>query len=279
MPSIHSALRKASKQLKHTSDSPVLDAEVLLCVVLQQARSHLKAWPEKQLTTEQWAAFQSLLNKRQAGFPVAYLTGKREFWSREFKVTPDVLIPRPETELLIELALSIIPQNKPLQIADLGTGSGAIAITLAAERPAINVTATDVSTAALQVAQQNARQLNVTNIRFVKSHWFDQLAGALFDIVLSNPPYIAAGDPHLRQGDLRFEPAQALISGPHGLKDVTSITDTARYHLKPGGHLLVEHGFDQQQQVQSVFKQFHYQNIFTHADLSGLPRATEGQLN
>lgn len=275
--SIQSALKEAKEALAPTSDSPHLDAEVLLCYVVGKNRAYLKTWPERQLTERQQQQFLDLIHQRQRGFPVAYLIGRREFWSREFWVTPDVLIPRPETELLVELALNLIPENESLQIADLGTGSGIIALTLAAERPAIQVTATDASATALQVAQQNARQLNVANVQFVKSDWFKQLDGAVFDAVISNPPYIAAGDPHLQQGDLRFEPPQALASGEQGMKDINAIAETARNHLKAAGHLLIEHGFDQQAQVQAVFNRYHYRNVRTFTDLAGLPRVTGGE--
>ncbi len=274
---IHSVIRNAASQLKASSDSPLLDAEVLLCFVLQKKRVYLKTWPERALTPEQANQFQSLVKKRRHGLPVAYLTGRREFWSREFLVTRDVLIPRPETELLIEVSLELIPPDQHLKLADLGTGSGIIAITLAAERPGLEVTATDLSPLALALARKNARQLNISNIQFHQSHWFDDLEESNFDFVVSNPPYIAKDDPHLQQGDLRFEPNSALISESQGLGCIETIANTARNHLLPGGYLLVEHGYDQQEQARKIFQQYQYTNLQTHIDLSGQPRVTLGQ--
>jgi release factor glutamine methyltransferase len=218
-----------------------------------------------------------LLKKRYTGHPIAYLTGTREFWSRDFITTPDVLIPRPETELLIELCLELMPDNTPRRLIDLGTGSGAIAITLAAERPAIEVTATDYSAKALTIARQNARQLGINNIQFCQSYWFDSVAKSEFDIIVSNPPYIAPNDPHLHEGDLRFEPTMALIAEQQGLQDIHSIAKTASAFLNPGGRLLIEHGYDQQEQVQSIFANYPYTNIQTHTDLSSLPRVTSAR--
>ncbi len=274
---IHSVIRDAASRLKASSDSPLLDAEVLLCFVLQKKRVYLKTWPERALTPEQSNQFQSLVKKRRHGLPVAYLTGRREFWSREFLVTRDVLIPRPETELLIEVSLELIPPDQHLKLADLGTGSGIIAITLAAERPGLEVTATDLSPPALDLARKNALQLNISNIQFQQSHWFDDLEESNFDFVVSNPPYIAKDDPHLQQGDLRFEPNSALISESQGLGCIETIANTARNHLRPGGYLLVEHGYDQQEQARKIFQQYQYTNVQTHIDLSGQPRVTLGQ--
>lgn len=277
MTPIQSVIITATKQLEQTSDSPALDAEVLLCFILGRQRSYLRAWPEKLLLPEQEDRFMSLLEKRYAGHPIAYLTGTREFWSRDFITTPDVLIPRPETELLIELCLDLIPDNTPQTLIDLGTGSGAIAITLAAERPAIEVTATDYSAKALTIARQNARQLGINNIQFFQSHWFDNVSGPGFDFIVSNPPYIAPNDPHLREGDLQFEPTMALIAEQQGLQDINSIVKTAIAFLNPGGHLLIEHGYDQQEKVQCIFHKYQYTNIQTHTDLSNLPRVISAQ--
>ena len=274
MPTIQSTLNEATDLLQQTSDSPSLDAEILLCFVLKKDRPYLKAWPEKELAKEQTDAFQSLIDKRQGGQPVAYLTGVREFWSREFKVTPDVLVPRPDTELLVELVLDLIPEYKSLNLIDLGTGSGAIAITLAAERSRINVTATDIKSDTLDVAKLNATQHNIKNIRFYLSNWFDDLPASTYDFVVSNPPYIAEDDPHLQQGDVRFEPDSALIAQEQGLKDITIIADSAHRYLKSGGYLLLEHGYNQQQQVQSILKRYGYSGIRTEQDYSGQPRVT-----
>ncbi|HIA44520.1 MAG TPA: peptide chain release factor N(5)-glutamine methyltransferase [Methylococcales bacterium] len=279
MTTIHSLLSTAGQQLTAISDSPTLDAEILLSFILQKDRSHLTAWPEKELAEGHCQRFKTLVNKRYAGQPIAYLTGTREFWSRPFTVNSDVLIPRPDTELLIELALLALPENKALTILDLGTGSGAIAITLAAERPQLTVTATDASAKALALAKKNAHQLGCTTIEFCHGHWFKPLTGQHYDLIVSNPPYIAPNDPHLTQGDIRFEPQQALIAANQGLADIQTITDHARQHLKAGAPLLIEHGYDQQASVQGIFKRYNYDRIATHNDLAGNPRVTTGVYN
>jgi release factor glutamine methyltransferase len=255
----------------------LLDAEVLLCHCLHKNRSFIRAWPEHQLTDQQAAEFLALIAQRQQGVPVAYLTGEREFWSRSFKVNPDVLIPRPDSELLIELSLDLLPANQANKIIDLGTGSGILAITLAAERPESQVIACDLSPAALRTAQDNAQQLQIDNVRFLASNWFSAITDRDFDLVISNPPYIDQHDPHLQQGDVRFEPDSALISAENGLQDIRLLADQARQHLKPSGYLLIEHGYDQQTAVQALFKRFNYQQITTHPDYAGNPRVTSGQ--
>lgn len=260
------------------SESPWLDAEILLCLALDKDRSHLRAWPDKQLSDTQQRQFDALLQKRQTGLPIAYITGQREFWSREFEVGPDVLIPRPDTELLIELALPLIPQNRPYRLIDLGTGSGIIAITLAAERPHIEAIATDLSANALKIARRNAAKHRIDTIQFLQSDWLEAIAAIpLFDLIISNPPYIDRNDSHLNEGDVRFEPQSALIANRQGLADIARIASDARQRLLPGGHLLIEHGYDQQQQVQTIFNDLHYRKVATHCDLSGQPRASYGQ--
>ncbi|MBE0435855.1 MAG: peptide chain release factor N(5)-glutamine methyltransferase [Methylomicrobium sp.] len=278
MPTVQSALDDAVQRLISVSESPLLDAEILLCLALDKDRSHLRAWPDKKLLPEQNSHFEALLQKRLSGMPIAYITGNREFWSRDFEVNRDVLIPRPDTELLIELTLNLIPERQPYRLIDLGTGSGIIAITLAAERPDSEVIATDFSTNALTIARRNAQRHNVRNIQFLQSDWFEAISdSALFNLVVSNPPYIADYDPHLTEGDVRFEPMSALIADNHGLSDIIRIANSARRHLLPQGHLLVEHGYNQQDQVQAIFSQLNYRNIVTYPDLSGQPRVTYGQ--
>ena len=279
MTNIQTTLTMATKRLAEISDSAMLDAEVLLCHVLDKPRSHLRAWPEKELKTQQHKHFLQLLKQRLQGLPIAYITGKKEFWSRDFKVSPDVLIPRPDTELLIELSLKQIADKPKAQLIDLGTGSGAIAITLAAERPDTTVIATDLSHKALNIARQNASVHQVKNIQFMQSNWFDEITQTNFDLVISNPPYIVDKDPHLSQGDVRFEPDSALIAKDQGLEDIKNISHAARNHLKPGGALLVEHGYDQQLAVQAIFNSFAYTRIITHTDLSANPRVTTGLWN
>jgi release factor glutamine methyltransferase len=272
-------LEEAANILVSCSDSALLDAEVLLCLVLDKQRSYLRAWPDKPLQPEQINSFSTLLKERQKGIPIAYITGNREFWSRDFHVTPDVLIPRPDTELLIELSLKLIPANRPFRIIDLGTGSGIIAVTLAAERPHVLVSATDVSLAALHIARFNANKHRTDNIQFYQSDWFGNVPDGKFNLIVSNPPYVAKDDSHLQQGDIRFEPQTALCAAEQGLGDIKIIAGTARKRLEYGGHLLIEHGYNQQQQVQTIFKDFHYANVQTYADLSGQPRVTYGQWN
>lgn len=279
MHSIKSVLRDAADSLALISGSALLDAEILLCQALNQSRSHLRAWPDKQLQPEQIKAFKALLAQRRQGTPIAYITGNREFWSRDFQVSPDVLIPRPDTELLIELSLNLIPTDESVKIIDLGTGSGIIAITLAAERPHAHISATDFSLAALRIAQVNAEKHRINNIQFYHSNWFADVPDTQFDLIVSNPPYIAEDDVHLQQGDVRFEPQSALSAPEQGLADIRTIAGAARNYLKPGGHLLIEHGYNQQQQAQTLFKDLHYDNVQTYKDLSGQPRVTHGQWN
>lgn len=274
--SIQNLLQTASSQLAATSDSAMLDAEVLLCHCLHKNRSYLRAWPDKQLDAEQCRAFQALIAKRSDGWPVAYLTEQREFWSRNFKVSPEVLIPRPDSELMIELCLPLLPETEPVKVIDLGTGSGILAITLAAERPKAQVFATDISSSALKIATENAATLNIHNISFKLSNWFANVTEHNFDLIISNPPYIADHDPHLQQGDVRFEPQSALISAENGLQDIRLLAEQARHHLKNQGRLLIEHGYNQQAEVQAILTQFNYQQISTHQDLSGQPRITSG---
>ncbi|OQW74449.1 MAG: protein-(glutamine-N5) methyltransferase, release factor-specific [Proteobacteria bacterium ST_bin11] len=277
--SIQSLLSKANQQLLSASETPMLDAEVLLCHCLDKNRSFLRAWPEHQPSGQELTRFTSLIDQRSQGTPLAYLTGQREFWSRNFKVSSAVLIPRPDTELLVELCLKLLPVGQSCKIIDLGTGSGIVAITLAAERPLANVFASDLSTAALDIAHYNAAQLTNGNISFRQSNWFDSISEDSFDLIVSNPPYIAEHDPHLSEGDLRFEPSSALISPNNGLQDIRQIAEQARLRLQDKGRLLVEHGYNQQTEVQTIFHELGYQHVNTHADLSGNPRVTSGIWN
>jgi release factor glutamine methyltransferase len=277
MTNIESALKEATAMLQRLSDSPRLEAEILLAQAMNNTRSHLRAWPERQLSDEHATIFQVLVQNRQQGTPIAYLTGQREFWSRDFHVSPDVLIPRPETELLIELSLQRIPTDRRVRIIDLGTGSGIIAITLAAERPLADVVAVDCSLPALRIAQLNAEKHGVRNVRFCHSNWFASVPENQFHLIVSNPPYIAEDDGHLTQGDLRFEPKSSLCAPEQGLADIRHIADTARTRLHQGGHLLIEHGYNQKQAVQSIFTQLGYDKVWTYNDLAGQPRATYGR--
>ncbi len=279
MPCIKSLLKESTNLLEISSDSASLDAEILLCQILKKERSFLRAWPDIELQSKQTNQFWSLIKQRQQGTPIAYITGNKEFWSRDFHVNPDVLIPRPDTELIIELSLKLILDNKPIKIIDLGTGSGIIAITLAAERLQADISATDLCLAALSIAKLNARKHDINNIKFYQSNWFANVPPIKFNLIITNPPYIAEDDVHLTQGDIRFEPRSALCSGKQGLNDIIIIADTARNFLEPGGHLLIEHGYDQQHSAQSILKDYHYDFVQTATDLSGQPRVTYGQWN
>jgi release factor glutamine methyltransferase len=275
--SIKTLIARAANTLSSHSDSPLLDAEVLLGFVLGKPRTYLRAWCDNTLTDQQLAAFAKLIEQRQQGIPIAYLTGTREFWSRDFMVTAEVLIPRPDSELLIELSLDLIPHNQAVKLIDLGTGSGIIAVTLATERPKAQVIAVDASLAALAVAQRNAEHHQLTNIEFYQSDWFANVPTSEFDLVISNPPYIDPEDEHLQQGDVRFEPKTALIAANHGLSDIQLIAANARNYLKPTGHLLIEHGYNQASQVQAIFNALAYDNVQSYKDLSGNNRVTYGQ--
>jgi release factor glutamine methyltransferase len=271
-------LAAAIMRLESTSPSAGVDAEILLCHVLDCSRSHLIAWPEKRLSEEQQRRYHELIEQRAAGRPVAYLTGTREFWSFPLKVNASTLIPRPETETLVEFVLERFDAGTSLKVADLGTGSGAIACALASERPGWNIVACDISAAALEVARNNARMHNLDNIRFVQSDWFSALANeSRFDLLVSNPPYIAAADPHLSTGDVAFEPATALVSGADGLDDIRRIAAQAPIRLKIGGWLVLEHGYDQQPAVAAILREAGFDAIEQRHDLAGTPRMTAGR--
>ncbi|MHA1568954.1 MAG: peptide chain release factor N(5)-glutamine methyltransferase [Alphaproteobacteria bacterium] len=277
MPTIHDLLTDAVTRLGD-SDSPRLDAELLLARLLGRDRSWLHAWPETEIDSDQQRAFTALLARRAAGEPVAHLLGERGFWTLQLKVTPDTLIPRPETELLVEQALARLPTDTRARIADLGTGSGAIALALATERPACTVVATDRSDAALAVARDNAARLGLHNVEFRQGDWLAALAhDAPFDLIVSNPPYIKETDPHLTRGDVRFEPRSALAAGPEGLDDITRIIEDALPRLEPGGWLLLEHGYDQADSVTRLLRDAGYAVVEDYCDLAGQPRVAAGR--
>ena len=257
------------------SDSAALDAQLLLARVLGQNRSWLYAHGEAQPDTVQIRDFRMLVGRRAEGEPLAYLTGYREFWKQELLVGPEVLIPRPETELLVELALQL-ELAEDVQAADLGTGSGAIALALAMERPGWELFATDKSPRALALARANAERFLLENICFCTGEWCAALPALKFDLIVSNPPYVAVDDPHLRQGDLRFEPSTALVSAEEGLADLRIIAGQARAHFKQQGWLLLEHGWEQGRAVRKLLEQFGYASISTHHDHNGNERVTMG---
>ena len=253
------------------------EAELLLAHVLGRTRAWLFAWPEHEAGAEQADAFERLVEARCAGAPVAYLLGRRGFWSFDLAVSPAVLIPRPETELLVELALERVPAGEDCALADLGTGSGAIALALAHERPHARVVATDASAAALAVAHTNAQRLGIGNVRFVHGDWYAPLGASRFALVASNPPYIAADDPHLARGDLRHEPLSALASGHDGLDAIRAIVADAPAHLRAQGWLLVEHGFEQGEAVRALFAQRGFTEVHSVRDVAGHERVTLGR--
>lgn len=276
---IQQTLNTATQKLKAQHDSAALDAKVLLAYVLHCNTAYLYSHPEQQLTSDQQQQFEDLLRQRQQGQPIAYLTGIQEFWSLDLQVTPDVLIPRPETELLVETVLQHYAKDKPIQLIDLGTGSGAIAIALATERPDWQIAATDASTTALKIAKSNAGAHHCNNIRFWQGDWCHALPEDIkADCIVSNPPYIGEQEPELQQGDVRFEPRAALVSADQGLADITKITAQAKRHLKPGGLLLFEHGYQQADAVADILEQHGFEDIQHRQDLAGHPRITFGKL-
>ena len=247
--------------------------------MLGQPRSHLFAWPEKELTPEQQTAFEELIQRRLTGEPIAHITGEREFWSLPLRVTEDTLIPRPETELLVERALFHLTGREAPRIADLGTGSGAIALALASELPGALIHACDQSTAALEIARDNAHRLELAQVAFFQGDWYQALPRSQrYDLIASNPPYIEAQDPHLNSGDLPREPRDALASGPDGLTAIRQIASQAPSHLRPGGWLLLEHGYNQGEAVRQILALEGFQQIETLSDLAGQARLTEGLL-
>lgn len=254
-----------------------VDAEFLLAHVLGTGRSWLFAHATDLLADDAHADFQSLLQRRIGGEPVAYLTGRQGFWTLDLEVGPATLIPRPETELLVELALARIPADACARVADLGTGSGAIALSIAKERPRALVIATDASTEALEVARRNAVSNSIANVAFCSGNWYAPLEGERFDIIVSNPPYIADGDPHLDQGDLRFEPAMALSCGPDGLDAIRTVVGHASAHLDAGGWLLLEHGCDQGRAVRGLMSDAGFTDVATERDLEGRDRISLGR--
>ncbi|HXU92122.1 MAG TPA: peptide chain release factor N(5)-glutamine methyltransferase [Gallionella sp.] len=253
-----------------------IEVQMLLQHVLGVSRSYLLAHPEQVLDEAKASAYRALLQRRLAGEPLAYILGEREFFGLDFRVTPATLIPRPDTELLVELALQRIPQGG--RVLDLGTGSGAIALSIAHSRPDAEVTAADFSNDALEVARDNALRLKIGNARFVQSDWFSALAGERFDLIVSNPPYIADADAHLSQGDLRFEPRTALASGPDGLDDIRRIVADAKAHLTAGGWLMFEHGYDQAERVRDLLAAAGFAEVFSACDLAGIERVSGGQI-
>lgn len=275
MISIAAALQH-SAQLAPTSDSARLDTELLLCHVLQCTRSHLYTWPEKLLTARQQAHFEQLFNRRLNGEPVAYVLGEREFWSLPLTVSTATLIPRPATETLVAWVLDHT-SSAAQQVLDLGTGTGAIALALASERPSWQLTGVDIARDAVALARHNAAKLGLQNCTFLEGRWFAPVNGSRFDVIASNPPYIDPQDPHLCQGDVRFEPRAALVAENQGLADIDEIVRLAPDYLSDHGWLCIEHGYNQADAVKALFKQQGFRQIGSANDLDDQPRITFGQ--
>ncbi|MDB1123241.1 peptide chain release factor N(5)-glutamine methyltransferase [Vibrio algarum] len=281
--SIEAILKAAIIKLAESgSESPSLDAAVLLCHVLDKPRSYLLTWPEKQLTAEMQKQFDLFLKRRLVGEPIAYITGEREFWSLPLMVSPSTLIPRPDTERLVEVALSKV-SNKPCQILDLGTGTGAIALAIAFEYPQHTVTGVDIRVEAKELAEKNAKKLAIDNVEFLQGSWFEPLenkcsdSGTKFALIVSNPPYIEKDDPHLVSGDVRFEPMSALVAEEKGFSDIRIIATKALVHLEDNGWLLFEHGFEQAHDVRELMISLGYTDVSTEQDYAGNDRVTYGR--
>ncbi len=278
MPTLGEVSRQASQLLETTSDSPRLDAELLIAYALNIPRSRFIADPDQVLNAQQLNQIQTLIDRRAQGEPIAYILGCKHFWDLELKVTPDVLIPRPDTELIVETALTLFPADASINVLDLGTGSGAIAIAIARSRPHWHVCASDESRSALTVAIENAEYYQLHNLSLLQSHWFDDLVkDKRFHLILSNPPYIPQNDPHLLQGDVRFEPQQALVSGADGLDAIRYLVAESKQHLQPDGWLMLEHGYDQGDPVRQLFVEHGYQDVQQRKDLGGHVRVTLGK--
>jgi release factor glutamine methyltransferase len=269
---LDAAIRDAAERLAPASESPRLDAEILLCRTIDMPRSYLFAHPEDALDDLARDRFEELVVRREAGEPMAYIMGIKEFWSRDFVVSAATLVPRPETELLVNLAMREVPREEGWRVLDLGTGSGAIAVTIACERPLSQVTGVDISEGALAIARENARAHAPGNVEFVHGSWVEPVRERTFDIVLANPPYVAEGDKELR--DLQHEPASALVAGPEGLDAIRVLAEDCRDVLVPGSLLLLEHGAGQGERVAGLLEAAGWTDIQGHNDLAGLPRVT-----
>jgi release factor glutamine methyltransferase len=277
MNTVAETLTLAARALAPHSESPRLDAELLLGKALGVDRPQLIVSATESLAEEALQRYRYLIERRVNGAPIAYLTGSREFWSMNLKITPAVLVPRPETETLVELALALFGSDQQPSILDLGTGSGAIALAIASERPRARITGADISPAALGVARENSRILELPQVAWRQGSWFDAVPGERFDIVIANPPYIAAGDPALVA--LAAEPALALSSGPTGLEALTAIIEQAAPHLEPGGTLLLEHSSSQAYDVARLLERHGFRGVCSHHDYSGNPRVTLGTVH
>lgn len=273
---IEEALCWANQELVD-GDSPKLDGRVLLSHVLQCNTTYLLTWSDKSLNSEQIQAFQDLVARRKAGEPIAYIVGTQEFWSLPLRVNNSTLIPRPETELLVEITLSLLLPEQ-CEMLDLGTGTGAIALVLAHEKSLWNVTGVDRVSEAVLLANQNKAELGLSNVNFIESHWFSSLSNKTYDLIVTNPPYVEQHSPYLQQGDVRFEPKSALTAGEDGLDDIRLIIQQSKSHLNEGGYVLIEHGYGQAEEIRAIFANHAYKNIRTEKDLAGLDRVTLAQM-
>ncbi|MBI4807615.1 MAG: peptide chain release factor N(5)-glutamine methyltransferase [Nitrosomonadales bacterium] len=278
--SIQDVMSRDGASLKAALEQSAAEARIEVQMLLQRSlhvsRAYLLAHPEQILEASQQAAYDTMLQRRLRGEPIAHILGEREFFGLNFKVTSAALIPRPETELLVELALQRIPQHGGCRVLDLGTGTGAIGLSIAHDRPDVEVVAVDASQGALEVARENAQRMTISNTSFVQSDWFEALGAQHFKIIVSNPPYIAVADPHLAQGDVRFEPVSALVSGVDGLEDIRQIVARAGEFLERGGWLLLEHGYDQAQSVREILLLNGYEDVFSAKDIAGIERVSGG---
>ena len=286
METVSELLRKAEQRINCSKReacsegwSARLDAEILLCDVMQFNRSKIYAHPQQLISDDKSVLFKSLIEQRCQGHPIAHLTGKKEFWSLELAINKETLIPRPETECLVEVALRMIPDEASFSILDLGTGSGAIAIAIASERPNSKIVATDINSDALDLARENANTHQLNNIQFLLSNWYKNISSQSFDLIISNPPYVKKDDEHLLQGDVRFESELALVAGNDGMKAINIIIENAKGYLVNDALLLIEHGYDQKTLVQNAFLTNGFKQIKTLQDLSGQDRVTLGQIS
>lgn len=276
---IESLLKQAYGRLAALSDTAQLDAQLLLAHVLDVSTTYFFTWPDKEVSEVNKMAFEVLLKRRETGEPIAYILGEQDFWSLSLETSPTTLIPRADTERLVEVALELLPQGAN-KLVDLGTGTGAIALALAKEWPAAQVIGVDYQTEAVSLAERNALRNGIGNASFCQSDWFSALADdAPFDLIVSNPPYIDPEDEHLSQGDVRFEPLTALIAEEHGLADIRHISEQAKHYLATKGWLMFEHGYDQGQAVRNLLQEKGFVEVATYQDLGGNDRVTVGRLD
>ena len=276
MTNISTAIEQGFQQLKTLIPEPLFESELLLCKVLDKNRAYLYAHPEQVLEPHQLEQYQNFLDKRAQGVPLAYITGTRDFWTLTLKVNAHTLIPRHETELIVELILKLIENKPDKHVLDLGTGSGAIALAIAKERPSWHIDACDSSKDALQVAKDNAKSNQINNVQFYQSNWFEQLPNQQYHAIVANPPYISPEDPHLKQGDVQFEPISALISSQEGMADLQCIVKQAPNWLLPAGLLLLEHGYEQKDPLTAILNRLGYIDVQCWQDLQGHDRVSGG---